>query len=251
MLNGDAPLNITKMEVDVRVDLTSDLSIEIYTRTGEYISVFDDRSAWDLVASTTGVKVTGRTGGVEVPEEDFKAVAVMAGEQRSFYITLQGNWLDYTAYALDQRGEVSFEGEHFTLYTGAGAKDDEFPSELDTVVDPQFAGIMYFDAATTDCQGQDQNPNILISEVPYDMLVSQELNRNLLSSIEALVDAAIETSLVEDNTLANYVRDHNLGRQDETTANVGISTGRCLCRMTILLLPPSRISTFLLFSILE
>lgn len=207
MQTRDKPIDIQTLELDLRLSGASDLRIEVYTSTaGNFQLTVNNEYAWELVANTSVVPIPGGGGGL-IPATDFTPVSMAAGERRSFYITMHGPYIDHTVNALDKIGELAFSTEDFNIYTGAGLTEYKFPSEIDTLVQPKFAGVVHYTIPSSCVERQ-----LVTTSVDYKFLVEASANE-VLPTITEIIDTFTATLLVEDPVLALLEVEHDLRKQ--------------------------------------
>ena len=208
----DDPLEILTMELDVRFENAIDLSVEIYTLRGEYEFFVNDTEAWTLVAQTEAVPAPEGSGAI-IPVDKFQTVSMMARERRSFYITMKGPFLDHNVYALHKTGEIQTGDGQLDVFVGAGLTEYKFPEELDDVVHPQFAGVIYY-RRTVDC-----NKLVIATNVEFQFVLNKATNVALLTDVAVIVDEAVGKIMEDDDTIKSYQMDFGLQKKGvaETT----------------------------------
>jgi hypothetical protein len=185
------PLDILTMELDIRFGTNNtDLSVEVYSYTGRYELIFDDPIFWTLVANTTLVPAPEGTGAI-IPQSDFDTVSIGRNERTSFYITMKNPVLQYNVEALVKTDEVALQTPDIDLLAGVGFNEYNFPEAFDTLVDPQFTGVLHYARQST-C-GQ------VSSTVDYEFIVDEQLRGSLLGDLNVIVDAAI-TEILQKNS---------------------------------------------------
>ena len=143
-------LSITTFELDIRTDKAGvDLAVEVYTLVNGYTDAYNVESAWTLVANTKVVPVPGSTTkSVLIPVQDFSKIFMSANELRSFYITMRNPYIESTVNAIVASGETAFENDVLRIDVGSGLATYKFPPTFDTIIAPQFAGIIHYEIDT-------------------------------------------------------------------------------------------------------
>jgi hypothetical protein len=206
-------IEITTFEVDIRWDLNpTDLSIQVYTIEGSYANRFNQSSAWELLASTEVVPAAEGNSGV-VPASDFTSVSIKALDVRSFYITMKSPYIDHTVYALQKTGDVHVKGEDMQLFVGSGFTSDNFPGKIDKVVNPQFAGVVYY-KKTYQCEDIEAKS----ISITFQFLVdAKDVSDAFVLSYNAALDAAIGRVIEASETLKSFVDTFGLHKSSGPT----------------------------------
>jgi hypothetical protein len=218
----EKPINITTFELDVRLDIAAgNLGVEVYTVPGDYTIVSSIESAWTSVANTQAVRVPGG-GGVLIAVQDFTTVSMQADELRSFYVTMQGQWLDSKANGLDTRGDVDQDFAAFTLDVGAGLAEYKFPATFDTTVDPKFAGVIHYEETTpVECSDAVTTTQTTIE---YKFLVDDDgqdadvLNSDVSDAVDVFIVSELEDN---DGYLKEYGSTYRLQQTGTPSSTSG------------------------------
>jgi hypothetical protein len=207
---------VQTFELDVRLDLLDsaahDLSIEVYTVDGSYDAVMDQPDAWDRLAGTYLVPSTEGTGAI-IPASDFYPIRIAAGEKRSFYVTMKYPYLDHTVYGLQHTGDIHISGDDIQLLVGSGFTSYKFPGVADTMLDPQFAGVVHY-TKTFECQ--DVKASQTLADYKFLFEVSN-VDEALMSNANAAIDRAVSELLASNGKLKIFVEEHRL-QKDPLTA---------------------------------
>jgi hypothetical protein len=206
-------IEITTFEIDIRWDMNPiDLSIQVYTIEGSYADRFNQSSAWELLASTKVVPAPEGNSGV-VPATDFTSVPIKALDIRSFYITMKGPYIDHTVYALQKTGDVHIKGDDMQLFVGSGFASPNFPSKIDKIVNPQFAGVIYY-KKTYQCENNEAKS----ISITFQFLVDAKgISDAFASSYNAALDAAIGRVIEESEALKSFVDTFGLHKSSGAT----------------------------------
>lgn len=151
-------IEVLTMELDVTL-LSDSLQVEIFSMAGPFDFAVGHPEAWDLVTDTRLVPTPEGTGAI-VPAEDFRPVSLKAYDLHSFYVTLTGPYLDHSVDALQKRGEEFAKNNDLKLLVGAGTTEYKFPMQMDTVLNPQFAGVIHY-KVTEDCQQREKITTVI------------------------------------------------------------------------------------------
>jgi hypothetical protein len=167
-----------------------------------------NESAWTLLADTKPrVSADGR--GVIIPESDFLPLKLKPREKRSFYIVMNGPWIDVRADALDKTGEVQQQTDDMAIFVGVGLTS-RFPEEFDRTVAPQFSGSFHYRKAA-DCNDVGAE-----TKVNLQFLVSQAPNPVFLGIVKAALDDLIEEKLLLAPPFNDFVSTFSLQKGEET-----------------------------------
>ena len=143
------------MEVDVSLQNSfgggADLRIQVYTMPGAYRSFIHTPDDWTILADTTAVQVP--EGGILIPAQDFDTISLPAQQVRSFYVAMNGAYLDSRSFGLDKTGEIDADLGPLLIYTGAGAQS-KFPEKLDTTIAPKFSGVFHYSSTLASCDAK-------------------------------------------------------------------------------------------------
>jgi hypothetical protein len=183
----------------------SDLSIQVYTIDGTFAERFNQSYSWDLLASTEIALAPEGNSGI-IPTTDFTSVTVKAMEKRSFYFTMKGPYIDHTVYGLQKTGDIHMKGNDMLLYVGSGLTSDNFPSEIDKVLDPQFAGVIHYKKIY-----QCDDNNARSTRITFQYLIGVKVaSEPFVLSYNAALDAAIATVMTTKDTLKQFVNEFGL-----------------------------------------
>jgi hypothetical protein len=199
-------IEISTFEIDIRWDMKpTDLSIQVFTIEGSFADRFNMSSAWDKLASTKVIPAPEGNSGV-IPASDFKPVSIKALEARSFYITMTGPYLDHTVYGLQKTGDVHIKGDDMQLYVGSGFMSDNFPGVIDKVLDPQFAGIVYYKKAYQCDDNQAKSTTITFQF----LLDAKGINDSFVLTYNAALDVAIDKFMATTESMQGFIKDFGL-----------------------------------------
>lgn len=199
-------IEISTFEIDIRWDMKpTDLSIQVFTIEGPFANRFNHSSAWDKLASTEIVPAPEGNSGV-IPASDFTPVSIKALEVRSFYITMKGPYIDHTVYGLQKTGDIHTKGDDIQLYVGSGFTKDNFPGEIDKVLDPQFAGVVYYKKAYQCDDNQARSTAITFQF----LLDSKGVDDSFVLSYNAALDAAVDKVITTTESLKSFIDDFGL-----------------------------------------
>jgi hypothetical protein len=211
------PLDILTMELDIRFGDNTDLSVEVYTYKGRYDLIFNDPIFWTLIANTTAVPAPEGTGAI-IPVSDFDNVSIGQNERRSFYITMKAPILQYNVDALVKTDEVALQTTDIELLAGVGFSEYKFPEAINTLVDPQFTGVLHYAYKST-C-GQ------VSSTVYYEFILNEKLLVGVLEEFTRQVDAAV-TDLMQNNSRLQVLQEtHDLQKDGDAQTATAIYTGK-------------------------
>jgi hypothetical protein len=213
------PLEILTMELDIRFGNSTDLdlSVEVYTYKGRYELIFDDPSVWTLVANTTLVPAPEGTGAI-IPVSDFDTVSLGKLERMSFYITMKSPILDYNVAALAKTDEIAMQTPDMDLLVGVGFTEYKFPEAIDTLVDPQFTGVIHYTRKAT-C-GQ------VTSTVDFEFILDEQLRIKTLGDLTTLVDAAVADIMLQDSGLQVFQEMDGLQKDGDAKTATEVYTGK-------------------------
>jgi hypothetical protein len=209
----DRAINLTTLELDVPTDVAGqNLGIEVYTLMDGYSALYNVPSAWTSVANTNAVPVPGSNGGVLIPVQDFSTIAMQPNELRSFYITMNGRFLDSTADALVQAGEEVAHNDVLRVDVGNGFTSGKF-SSFDNTIYPKFAGIFHYEEAGTSCETTNAT---LKTAVDYKFMVNASgLDPSILSKCTEETEAFFNGQIDDED---GFLREYKLKYQLTQTA---------------------------------
>lgn len=201
------PLEITTIELDIRRDLATDLSVKVYTKTGQYLQSTASQTEWNLVAESTLVADGTRH---LIPASDFVPVTVDSYKRQSFYITLAGPWIDNNVNALIRMGELVYENDHLALMAGSGTLLPDFPvGGVDTSTAPILAGAVHYRVDPVNCSSESPPP----THAEYRFtLETPSIDSGMFNAILAAVAEAIDAELSHNNNLVAYRDKYDLQR---------------------------------------
>jgi hypothetical protein len=211
------PLDILTMELDIRFGDNIDLSVEVYTYKGRFDIIYNKPSFWTLVANTTLVPAPEGTGAI-IPVSDFDTVSIGQNERRSFYITMKAPILQYNVGALVKTDEVALQTADIDLLAGVGFSEYKFPEAIDTLVDPQFTGVLHY-ARNSTC-GQ------VSSTVDYEFILNEKLRAGVLEDFTRQIDAAVTDLLKKDSGLQLLQEKHGLQKSGDALTVIDVYTGK-------------------------
>jgi hypothetical protein len=211
------PLDILTMELDIRFGDNTDLAVEVYSYQGRYDLIFNKPIFWTLIANTTAVPAPEGTGAI-IPVSDFDTVSIGQMERRSFYITMKAPILQYNVGALVKTDEVALQTADIDLLAGVGFSEYKFPEAIDTLVDPQFTGVLHYAHKST-C-GQ------VSSTVDYEFILNEKLRVGVLEEFTRQVDAAVTELLQKDSRLQVLQETHSLQKDGDAQTAIEPYTGK-------------------------
>jgi hypothetical protein len=219
------PFEILTMELDIRFGNSTDLdlSVEVYTYKGRYEIIFDDPSVWTLIANTTLVPAPEGTGAI-IPVGDFDTVSMGKLERRSFYITMKSAIMDYNVAALAKTDEIALQNPDMDLLVGVGFSEYKFPEAIDTLVDPQFTGVLHYTKKST-C-GE------VSSTVDYEFILDEQLRIETLGDLTTLIDAAVADIMLQDSGLIAFQEIHALQKDGDSQTTTELYTGKSYSMLT-------------------
>jgi hypothetical protein len=207
------PLEILTLELDLRLEDDSDTSIEVYTYDGLFDQVFSDASKWKQVANTNVVRnPQGAGAGALIPVADFDTITLGPNERVSFYITMKSPLIDFNVDVFMKPGKVAIENDDLSVFVGSGLTEYKFPSEVDTLLDPQFAGVIHYKRTLETCDVRET------TTVTYQFLVMDPLDANVLDITAARTNQKINYLLRDDNNLRAMQAEHELVKMADATA---------------------------------
>ena len=199
-------VEISTFEIDIRWDMNpANLSVQVFTIDGHFAERFNKSLAWDVLASTEIVLAPEGNSGI-VPASDFTPVSIKALEVRSFYITMTGPYIDHTVYGLQKTGDIHTKGDDIQLYVGSGFSKDNFPGEIDKVLDPQFAGVVHYKKAYQCDDNQAKSTSI-----SFQFLIdSKGIDDSFVLRYNSALDAAVDNLFESSSTLKTFINDFGL-----------------------------------------
>jgi hypothetical protein len=214
-------IEIKTFEIDVRWDLDpTDLSVQVYTIAGPYYSQFNQSSAWALLASTDLVLAPEGNSGI-IPVSDFSSMRVGALEKRSFYITMKGSFIDHTVYGLQKTGDIHVTGNDIQLYVGSGFTSDNFPDAIDTVLDPQFAGVVHYEK-TFQCE-DDQAAS---TNIEFQLLFERaNIDESFVLNWNVIINDTMNKLLESNKILLGFVNGNGLQKKSGSTTTAESYSG--------------------------
>jgi hypothetical protein len=202
-ISASSNVKILTFELDVHLDLVNndgDLAVEVYTLEGSFADKFDQPDAWQLIAQTDLVVAPEGFGAI-VPVQDFHAVDILARGRRSFYITMNGPFLDSNVNGLQKTGDIQMRDDDIQLLVGAGLNQYKFPAELDRVVHPMFSGVIHYQKSF-DCQDN----KAASTSVSFQFLMGAlDAGESALTKTSAAIDQVLDKLLKENDGLHNNV----------------------------------------------
>jgi hypothetical protein len=182
---------------------------------GPYVNEMDQ---WQIIARAEAIPMdpNDTSKGALIPIDKFMPVLIDKKQRRSFYVTMNGPYLDYTANALQKSGELHRSSDDMNVLVGAGFSANRFPeSGIDTSVDPQFAGVIHY-KKNNDCD------KLLIStSVVYNFLFNQPfLAPETPLRVNTAIDETVELLLEENPVLNGYKQEHGLHKLLSTKTDV-------------------------------
>lgn len=207
------PLEILTLELDLRLEDDSDTSIEVYTYDGIFDIVFSDASKWKQVANTKVVRnPRGAGAGALIPVTDFNTITLGSNERVSFYITMRSPLIDFNVDVFMKPGQLAIENDDLSVFVGSGLTEYKFPSEVDTLLDPQFAGVIHYKRTLETCGIRE------ITAVTYQFLVMDPLNASVLDIIAARTDQKINDLLRNNENILEMQTIHELTKMADAAA---------------------------------
>ena len=204
-------LELQTLELDVRFPegRDVDMTVEVYEMEGsfELLKAYDERR-WTKIVETELVMLS-RSKAI-IPASHFPSFSMAAKKRKSFYVSLTGPYLDYTAVALEKTGELQKRTPDLDVFVGVGFNKAHFPGDFDKNLDPQFAGVMHF-KKTDECQ-----PGGLPTEttVEYHYLIDKERSQDLMLAVNDAVEEAVNNLLGTSSTLQIYQEKYGLALSD-------------------------------------
>jgi hypothetical protein len=225
-MSSFSDLEVLTFELDIRWDAEpTDLWVEVYTLSGSYAELFDQPEAWDLLASTDLVLAPEGNSAV-IPATDFTPVRIPAHEKRSFYVTMKGPYLDHTVYGLQKTGDIHIRGDDLQLFVGSGFTGYKFPGAIDTVLHPQFAGIIHY-KKTFDCD----DSMAATTTVDFQFLFEKNvLDGTLILTANAAIELAVDKLLESNEVIRGFVKEYGLQKRSAPEASVLSYTCKFKCR---------------------
>lgn len=199
-----AEMELVTIELDIRVDETSDLSVQVYTLNGSYLLLDAyDGSRWTRVANTKLVPIAGGSTAI-IRTHEFEPIQLGLRERRSFYITMTGPHIDYIAEALQRPGSLQKRTDELEMFVGSGFDQHNFPGTVNRNLSPQFAGMLHFNRRAP-CNG------MTTTTVEFRILVDQIGTSELMTQISPYVDTAVRRTLENIAQLQSLVTKFSLG----------------------------------------
>jgi len=205
------PVIINAFELDLRLENATDLSVEVYSLPGSFVEKFDQPSEWTLVADTELVLSTG--GGGIIPVQQFVPVRIDTAQRQSFYITMKGPYLDHNVYALQKTGELQSKGDDLQVFVGAGLTEYRFPNQLDTILNPMFAGVIHYE--------KEYNCDEVLTATTYlDFPVLFQDSVGNMVDVTTAINDALDEIFKNDPEIKSFVSDYDLSKDDGHTEAV-------------------------------
>jgi len=208
-------LDILSLELDLRLEDNPDLSVEVYIFRGRFATISDNPELWSKVADTTAVPAPEGVGAI-IPVGDFTPVSLAKNERVSFFVNMKIPVIDYNVAALKKTDEIAIELPDFDLFVGAGRSETGF-GDLDSLVDPQFTGIIHY-SRSNEC-GQ------VTTTVTYYFIVNENLRIATLGELSAIVDTTVNDIMLEDDGILDLQKLHGLRKIGETQINADTFNG--------------------------
>ena len=204
-------IEVTSIEFDAKVDEVTDMRVEVFSREGLYEDYIDDESAWEKIADTEAIASTDRQT-LRIPYTAFKPTSISQGKQRSFYISMQGPWIDSVAKALDKTGEIQTKNDDLGIHVGVGLSE-RFPTNFDTTVDPQFSGTLHY-MKLIDCQ-----KDFSTTSVTIQLITPKSEDLSFFSQLTQNMHEAVTNNLLKSSPFRDMVSEHGLvfSKDSETT----------------------------------
>jgi len=201
-------VDLLTMELDVRLpDDAANLTVSVYTLKGSYEQLGAySRERWLEVTQTEAILLPDGQGAI-VPTERFPTVSMKANERHSFFVAMQGPYLDNTAAGLQKTGDLQLARPEMDVFVGAGVEYTGFPNEfIRQRTFPQFAGVLHLQRPAV-CQDV-----LTETAVSFEFLVDLPINGETLQNFDKYLDEALDQVLQESTTLRSYVEKFNLIR---------------------------------------
>lgn len=215
-LISQSPITIRTLEMDVNPGDNSDLSIEVYSRVGQFQLVTNAPEKWELVARTQLIFLPERSSYL-VPVNHFAPLIMGAGERRSFYLTMNGPYIDNTVHALSKTGELSDSNNDIQLLVGSGFQDTAFAAAADLTTDPQFAGVVHYDKQVR-CESLSyQTMTVIEYHFGFNQAVSDP--EKLPRLVDGAVASALDDLLRTNTMLKSYADESMLLRSGDVNSN--------------------------------
>jgi hypothetical protein len=180
------------------------------TFDGNFFTVFSDQGLWTKVADTKVVRNPSGNGAI-IPASDFGILApvtVGTNQRKSFYVTMQSPLIDIYAEAQQYTGNLQMEGDNSIVYIGAGftTTNTPWPQAVDTLIAPQFAGVIHYKRTTEECDVRET------TDITYEFLLRGKVDAAVLSHIAWSTDNKIDTILRNDLTLRELQIEHEIAK---------------------------------------
>ena len=114
MLTVKAFQSITISSLDIHTNLTTKLTVEIWTKEGKHTTFEGQEKVWTRHIMATDIIGQGLGKPTIIPNEIFPPIEMREGQERSFYIVLDTPSLRYT------NGDLPFSNQHLKIDTGSG-----------------------------------------------------------------------------------------------------------------------------------
>ena len=209
---SDHPLTIETLELDVRMDLASDWSVEVYSFNGLYNLLINKPLSWDLVAATKLVPSPDRSGAALIPSHEFTEVYVEPNKDHSFYIVMKGPWIDHRSDETMRVGQRDRFNSDMNVFVGAGTGATKFPEDVIDGDWPLFAGTIFYRASAT-CEN-----SIVTTMLEYDFLVRGLVTSELLAAASSSVLAVVDDKLRGVEYLKQLRRMNSLARSESVVS---------------------------------
>eukprot|EP00523_Entomoneis_sp_CCMP467_P020457 CAMPEP_0168837678 /NCGR_PEP_ID=MMETSP0727-20121128/5253_1 /TAXON_ID=265536 /ORGANISM="Amphiprora sp., Strain CCMP467" /LENGTH=979 /DNA_ID=CAMNT_0008891113 /DNA_START=57 /DNA_END=2993 /DNA_ORIENTATION=- len=236
-------VTVQALELDVLLDESTDLSVEVYVADEDYDDLFDTKYAqaglWTKIADTQLIPHPDGQRSL-IADKAFEDVTIGALSKKSFFVRMKGPWLDYTAYALTKGGEMASTNGQMTLFAGS-------PVEVDSTVDPDpdnsfaqhklsrsispiLAGRVYYNLETTNCNGNGiatVAAQTVETSMEFAVLTDAVVTGQAYSDIEKDVNSLVESLLVQDQALKGFVTANELRMGRSADASFRVYSGQC------------------------
>jgi hypothetical protein len=225
----DAELVALQLDLVDGADATgSDLHANVYMLVGEFLlsdsrrKYDNDPSHWTPIFDSVGViipappKQTTSSDGQEdptsasatadtlsvmdpsrllLPAQSFTPTLLQSGVTYSFYVTMNGHYLNCVAAALQKTGEVAAQTDDMSVSVGAGLNATGFPETIDPLIDPQFSGILHYRKVKPPQNGEGAVDSICASRttIAFDYI----MNRELPVENDSAFSLAVENAMAE------------------------------------------------------
>jgi hypothetical protein len=133
---------------------------------------------------------------------------------------MKGSYLDSTVNALTKTGEMAFQDADFITYAGVGFTGYLFPGVFDTTVDPQFAGVFYYDK-DIDCRKAYSTTTI-----QFQFLIETTNPSEMVAAVNTAMDRKVDSLLSTQSPFTDFQNDNALQKSAPTATILSEYTGK-------------------------